>query len=206
MSILINGSATKEFKTQKGLRQGDPVSPFLFNIVVEALTIMLERAKVRNIIEGIVMGRDGLVLTHLQFANDTILFCNNDKEEMCNMKRILRIFQLMSGLKISFSKSSLCGINVSNQEVIALAQVMGCKVEKLPIKYLGLPLGANPRNIKTWDPVIERTKKKLNIWRSRFMSTGGRLNQLNSNVTNLPIYFMAIFKMPVAVVKKLEKL
>lgn len=110
---------------------------------------MLERAKEKNIIKGVVMGRNGLVLYHLQFVNDKILFCNNDKDEMCNIKRILRIFQLVSCLKINFSKSSLCGINVGHQDVISLAQVMGCKVETLQIKYLGLPLGANPRNIKT---------------------------------------------------------
>ncbi|XP_058189531.1 uncharacterized protein LOC131307140 [Rhododendron vialii] len=93
MSILINGSATKEFQTQKGIRQGDPLSLFLFNIVAEALNIMLERARARGIING----------------------------EMKNIKRLLRCFQLMSGLKINFSKSSLCGVKVQQQDVAALA-------------------------------------------------------------------------------------
>lgn len=152
MSIMINGSATKDFQTQKGLRQGDPLSPFLFNIVAEGLNIMLERAKGRNIIRGTTVGREGVCISHLQFADDTILFYNNDPEEMANIKRILRCFQLMSGLKINFSKSSLCGVNVPSEEAVSVARIMGCKLEKLPIKYLGLPLGANPGRIKTWQP------------------------------------------------------
>ncbi|XP_058203090.1 uncharacterized protein LOC131317570 [Rhododendron vialii] len=141
MSILINGSATSECHNQKGLRQGDPLSPFLFNIVVEALNILLVRARELNIIKGTKIGANGVILSHLQFADDTILFCNNDGAEMANIKRILRYFQLMSGLKINFSESSLCGVRICHLDVSNLARVMGCKVETLPIKYLGLPLG-----------------------------------------------------------------
>lgn len=112
MSVLINGSATEEFQTQKGLRQGDPLSPFLFNIVVEALNILLERARALNIIKGTQIGANGVIPSHLQFADDTILFCNNDRVELANIKRILRCFQLMSGLKINFSKSSVCGVKI----------------------------------------------------------------------------------------------
>lgn len=206
MSVLINGFATKEFQTQKGLRQGDPLSPFLFNIVVEALNILLERAKTLNIIKGTQIGANGVILSHLQFADDTILFCNNDRVELANIKRILRCFQLMSGLKINFSKSSICGVKLCDQAVKELALVMGCKIEKLPIKYLGLPLGANPKRIKTWEPVLDRMTKKLNVWSRRFNSAGGRLTMLNSNFGHLPIYFISIFKMPVAVAQSIEKL
>ncbi|KAI8543503.1 hypothetical protein RHMOL_Rhmol08G0223300 [Rhododendron molle] len=112
----------------------------------------------------------------------------------------------MSGLKINFSKSSLCGVNVPHQDVISLAQIMGCKTEALPIKYLGLPLGANPRRIKTWDPILEKMEKRLNVWRRRINSSGGRLTLINSSFSHLPTYFMSIFKMPLAVANAMEKL
>lgn len=147
-----------------------------------------------------------MVVSHLQFADDTVLFCNNDKEEMMNIKRILRCFQLMSGLKINFSKSSLSGIKIPRQEVVTLAQIMGCKVENFPIKYLGLPLGANPNRISTWEPVIERMERRLSIWRGRQNLTGGKLTLINSSLANLPIYFMSLFRMPLAVAKRIEKI
>lgn len=159
-----------------------------------------------NIIKDTKLGVNGVPLSHLQFTDDTIIFCNNDVEEMGNIKRILRCFQLMSGLKINYSKSSLCGINVRQEDVTSLAQIMGCKSEGLPIKYLGLPLGANPNRIKTWDPVVEKTQSRLNKWNGRFISTRGRLTLMNSNTGNLLVYYMSLFKMSGAVAKKLEQL
>lgn len=113
---------------------------------------------------------------------------------------------MISGLKINFAKSSLCGMNIRPEEVANLVKIMGCKVDSLPIKYLGLPMGASPRRLKTWDPVIEKTQKRLVMWRSRFIASGGKLTLINSNTGNLPIYFMSLNKMSIAIAKKLEKL
>lgn len=106
-SVLINGSPSSEFKSFRGLRLGDPPSPFLLNI-------LLERARSCGLIRGVQVGRNGMIISHLQFADDAILFCNNDRNEILNIKRILRYFQLLSGLKINFSKSMLCGIKIND--------------------------------------------------------------------------------------------
>lgn len=117
LSVLVNGSPTQEFKSHRGLRQGDPLSPFLFNIVVEALNILFERARGLGLIKGVEIGSTGLAVTHLQFADDTLIFCNSDPEEIRSVKRIHRCFQLMSGLKINFSTSMMCGVGIKDQEV-----------------------------------------------------------------------------------------
>ncbi|XP_058185686.1 uncharacterized protein LOC131302911 [Rhododendron vialii] len=83
---------------------------------------------------------------------------------------------------------------------------MGCKVDHLPIKYLGLPLGANPKRLKTWDPVVEKIERRLSVWRGRYNSSGGKLTLINSSLVNQPIYFMSIFKMLASVAKMLEKI
>lgn len=206
MSVLVNGSASKEFKLQKGLHQWDPISPFLFNVVVEGLNVLFERAREQNLIKGTRIGLNGVLITHLQFADDTIILCNKDRVEMENIKRILGCFQLMLGLQINFGKSSLCGVKIPIAEVNDLANIMGCKVECLPMKYLGLPLGANPTSLKTWKPVIESMEKRLNIWRGRQNSTGGKLTLMNSALVTLPVYFLSLFKMPTSVAKIIEKL
>lgn len=74
LSILINGSPSSEFKMERGLRQRDPLSPLLFNLVAEGLNILFERAKQENVIAGVKMGDNGPIISHLQFADDTIIF------------------------------------------------------------------------------------------------------------------------------------
>lgn len=75
VSVLVNGSPTNEFCPEKGLRQGDPLSPFLFNIVAEGLNILFQRAKALELIKGVVIGLREVNVTHLQFTDDTIVFC-----------------------------------------------------------------------------------------------------------------------------------
>lgn len=84
--VLVNGSPTSEFCPQRGLRQGDPLLPFLFNIVAEGLNILLSRAKELGFIKGAEVGRNGAVVSHLQFTDDTILFCEADWVEVVNFK------------------------------------------------------------------------------------------------------------------------
>ncbi|XP_072090535.1 secreted RxLR effector protein 78-like [Arachis hypogaea] len=84
MSVLINGSPSKPFKMEQGLRQGDPLSPFLFVLVVDVLHRMIGEAVRNGRISPLLVGRDSVELSHLQFADDTILFCPPEDETMRN--------------------------------------------------------------------------------------------------------------------------
>lgn len=90
-------------------------------------------------IRGVQVGINGVKVSHLQFADDTIFFCNNDMNEILHLKTILRWFQEISGLKVNYSKSMLCGVRVPEQVVNNLAKILGCVSGKLPMKYLGYP-------------------------------------------------------------------
>lgn len=106
-SVLVNGSPTPEFSLQRGLRQGDPLSPFMFNILGEFFHQLMEVAKEKGLIMGVKISTAMNNFTHLQFADDTIIFLSSDVDNVMNMKIILQCFQLISGLKINFSKGSL---------------------------------------------------------------------------------------------------
>lgn len=73
-SILVNGSPTIPFKLQRGLRQGDPLSPFLFDLVVENLSLLIQKSTAMNLWEGVGVSSGSVKITHLQYADDTILF------------------------------------------------------------------------------------------------------------------------------------
>lgn len=127
---------------------------------------MFERALELEMTRGIKMGANGVVVSHLQFADDTVIFCNNDMDEVLNINRILRGFQLMSGLKINFTKTMIRGVGLQNQLVEDMPRNIVCEVTKLPLKYFIICLGANPRKFFSWKPIIDRTERKLAVWKS----------------------------------------
>ena len=207
-SVLINGSPSGYFRSSRGLRQGDPLSPYLFVIGMEALSCLLKRAVEGNFISGCRFGgRDGgeIVVSHLLYADDTIIFCEANPEQLMYLRWILMWFEAFSGLKINLNKSEIIPLGrVDNMEV--LAAELGCGVGSLPTKYLGLPLGAPHRAVGVWDSIEERFKNKLSSWKRQYISKGGRLTLIRSTLSSLPIYFLSMFRMPKIVWARLEKI
>ncbi|KAL1331391.1 hypothetical protein AAHE18_12G181400 [Arachis hypogaea] len=158
---------------ERGLRQGDPLSPFLFVLVVDVLYRMVGETVRNKKILPLVVGRDSIELSHLQFADDTILFCPPEEETMKNYKRLLRCFELMSGLST------------------------------LPVKYLGIPSGANPRLVKTWKPIIDKVEDKLSLWKAKVLNRAEKLVLIKLVLNSLPVYYLSLYKMTKAVVEKL---
>ncbi|XP_072054910.1 uncharacterized protein [Arachis hypogaea] len=115
ISILINGSPTKPFKMKRGLRQRDPLSPFLFVLVVDVLNKMIGEAVRNRRISPLLVGSDNIELWHLQFVDNTILFCPPEEDTVRNYQRLLRCFEIMSGLSINFDKSNLIPVNCSQE-------------------------------------------------------------------------------------------
>ncbi|XP_016206044.1 uncharacterized protein LOC107646370 [Arachis ipaensis] len=206
MSVLINGSPTRPFKMERGLRQGDPLSPFLFVLVVDVLHRMISEAVRNGRITPLFVGRDNIELSHLQFADDTVLFYPPEEETIKNYKRLLRCFELMSGLAINFDKSSLIPINCDQQWVRSTCNLLGCKEATLLVCYLGIPLGANPRLIKTWNPIIDKVEEKLSLWKSKILNKAGKLVLIKAVLCSLSVYYLSLYKMPKVVAEKLISL
>jgi hypothetical protein len=119
------------------------------------------------------------------------------------MKAILRWFELMFGLKVNFSKSKLYGINLESGLLSVAAKLLNCKLGNMPFIYLGLPVGANPRNEETWKPMVDSLKNSLFSWQNRYISFGGRVTLINSVLASLPIFYLSFMKMPAKVWKVL---
>ena len=147
ISVLVNGSPTSEFLPQKGLRQGDPLAPFLFNIVAEGLNGLMRRAEEENLFKGYLVGANYVPISILQYADDTIFFGEACMENVEAIKVMLRSFELVSGLKINFAKSSFGAFGVSAQWKHLAAKYLNCSLMAFPFVYLGIPIGANPRHI-----------------------------------------------------------
>lgn len=205
-SIMINGRPRGRFRASRGLRQGDPLSPFLFTMVVDMLGRIMDKGVERDLVKGFSIGRDGVSISHLQFADDTLFLLDDTRANLGRVNALLRFFSECSGLKINMDKSSLVGINIGSERVMELADQLGCSVGSWPMTYLGLPLGGNPMSLEFWNPVVEKMHKRLDGWRKGFLSRGGRVMLVQSVLSNLPTYYMSVFKLPGQVADLLEKL
>jgi len=138
-SVLVNGSPTGEFALGRGLRQGDPLSPFLFLLAAEGFNVLMESLKVNNLFTGYMVGStDMTVVSHLQFADDTLILGEKSWANIWAMRDVLVLFESLSGLKMNFSKSHLVGVNVANSWLYEAAMVLNCKVGSIPFVYLGV--------------------------------------------------------------------
>ncbi|RVX04354.1 putative mitochondrial protein [Vitis vinifera] len=168
-AVLVNGNAKGWVKASKGLRQGDPLSPFLFTIVADVLSRMLLRAEERNVLEGFRVGRNRTRVSYLQFADDTIFFSSTREEDMMTLKNVLLVFGHISGLKVNLDKSNIYSINLEQNHLSRLTEMFDYKASGWPIIYLGLPLGGNLKACGFWDPVIERISRRLDGWQKTFL-------------------------------------
>ncbi|KAL4565722.1 hypothetical protein LXL04_029825 [Taraxacum kok-saghyz] len=204
-SVIINGSPTNEFKISKGVRQGDPLSPFLFIIAMEDLNVAMETARDKGLFEGVHIP-NGPTLTHLFYADDALFVGEWSCSNLKNLARILNCFNVVSGLKVNFHKSKVFGIGVAEDETSSYASILGCEAGQFPFNYLGVPVGANMNLKKNWKPIIDKFEAKLSPWKSKTLSFGGRLTLISSVLGNLPTYYLSLFKAPIAITEELEKI
>jgi exonuclease III len=162
-SVLINGSPSGFFGSSRGVRQGDPLSPFLFVLIMEAFSRMIDAIYSRGLISGFSVGsrnHDNVEVSHLLFADDTLVFCGADASQISYLRALLVCFEAVSGLKVNLTKSSLIPVG-SLDDVNQLAGNMGCGTADLPLKYLGLPLGASFKLKAIWRDLEDLMARRL---------------------------------------------
>ncbi|GJR93502.1 RNA-directed DNA polymerase, eukaryota [Tanacetum coccineum] len=182
-SILVNGSPTSEFQFHCGLKQGDPLAPYLFILVMESLHLSFSRVVDAGIFKGLKINNSTTV-SHLFYADDAVFV-----GEWVEDKR---------------KKSHLLGVGIPNDSIAIAASTLGCSVMKTPFKYLGVMVGGNMSNIKVWDGIIRKLNSRLSKWKVKSLSIGGRLTLLKSVLGSTPIYWMSLYKVPKSVLASME--
>ena len=137
MSVKVNDLTGPYFISHKGVRQGGPLSPILFNFAADYLTRMVRQAQRNGLITGLAdnLIPQGIII--LQYADDTIICLKENIDIARNMKLLLYIYELMSGLKINFTKSEVFMINRDDDLHIQYADLFSCQTGSFPVKYLG---------------------------------------------------------------------
>jgi hypothetical protein len=203
-SILINGSLVGFFNSSRGIRQGDHLSPLLFLLVMEVLSSMLRRTEEGGFISGFTLGNN-VKISHLLFADDSILFCDANPQHLIYICLVLTYFEAVTGLRVNMSKSELVPMgDVPN--LSTLANIMCCRIRVLPMTYLGTSLGASFESKNIWNYIVEKMKRKLAGWKSLYLSKGDRLTLLKSTLSSLLTYYLSLFTIPASVANRIEKI
>ncbi|GKA57981.1 RNA-directed DNA polymerase, eukaryota, reverse transcriptase zinc-binding domain protein [Tanacetum coccineum] len=204
-SILINGSPTEEFQFGKGLKQGDPLAPFLFILIMESLHLSFQRVVEAGMFQGLHLGGE-VILSHMFYADDAVFVGQWSEGNINSLVHVLDCFNLVSGLKINMKKSKIMGMHVKSDKVNTAATKLGCLVLKVPFTYLGSKVGGVMSKFTAWSEVVDRVKNRLSKWKMNTLSIGGRLTLLKSVLGSMPIFHMSLFKVPSGVLNILESI
>ncbi|XP_026384551.1 uncharacterized protein LOC113280112 [Papaver somniferum] len=195
--VLINGSPDKFFNPSRGLRQGDPLSPYLFIFCMEALSRTLSHAEDLGIISGVKICKNAPSINHLLFADDCMVFCKENPTEAKNLKDILNIFGDTSGQLINFSKSGIFFSKDTDPALMPhICNLLGVQALPLNDKYLGSLLFTHRRKIQYFKPGADKMKRNLSSWKNSPLNPAGREVIIKFVTSTASIYQMNCFRIP----------
>ena len=190
-SLLFNGGCLDSFCPSRGIRQGDPLSPYLFILCMEFLGHMIEEKCEANLWVPVRASRNGPFFSHLFFADDLMLFANADQDNCNTIKSVLHDFCLRIGQRVSEAKSRVFfSPNVGLDQRDLLSDILGFNSTPNLGKYLGFPLKHAGDRKHDFDFVLDRVKKKLARWKANLLSIAGRVVLIQASSSTIPNYVM----------------
>ena len=207
MSLLWNGERTEAFRPQRGLRQGDPLSPYLFVLCMERLCHQIEFSVANKDWKPIRLSRGGPSLSHVCFADDLILFAEASVSQIRVIRKVLETFCGASGQKVNLEKSVIFfSENVHRDLANIISNESGIKGTKELGKYLGMPVLQKRINKETFGEVVEKVSSKLSGWKRRFLSLAGRITLTKSVLSSIPVHTMSTIALPASTLNQLDKI
>lgn len=206
-SVLLNGKPGASFFPSRGLRQGDPLSPYLFILVGEVLTAMINKACLDQSLTEIRMGAEGPWISHLLFADDSLFFLQASLVNCQSMMRILTAYCTASGQMVNFGKSSLFfSPNTPLELQMSISAILGIQGSDDPSKYLGLPTMWGRSKKQALAYVKDKVSQKIQGWKQLHLTQAGREVMVKSVISAIPAYPMAVFLFTDGLCRKIDSL
>ncbi|WMV27386.1 hypothetical protein MTR67_020771 [Solanum verrucosum] len=205
-SININGSRHGFFKSGRGIKQGDPLSPSLFIIGAELLTKLMEQLISESFIPYSV-DKGCPSFTHLSYADDTILFSSGDPLSLMAMMNKLSVYEKCSGQLINKDKSCfLVAPNTHESLTYDIKRITGFSQSNFPFTYLGCPIYFGRQRVKYFDGLISKITGRLQGWQGKMISCGGRAVLIKAVLQSLPLHMLSVIHLPKTTTSQIEKL
>ncbi|XP_031124298.1 uncharacterized protein LOC116027009 [Ipomoea triloba] len=204
-NLLLEGREIGSFIPKRGLRQGDPLSPYLFILMMECLSRLISKEIHHGSLHGVTISRGAPVISHLIFADDCFLFCRANSLEAGLLKEILKEFSAASGQSINLTKSSLIfSKNVDSLSRTVVSEILGISEGCMQGKYLGLPSLVGRRKTEILGFIKDKVLGRIKSWNNRFLSRARREILIKNVLQAIPTYAMSIFLLPHFICHKIE--
>jgi hypothetical protein len=206
-SVKLNGQVSDAFSPSRGLRQGDPLSPYLFLFCVEGFSALLKRAQSEKELAGVGFGGGGPTVPHLLFADDRVVFLEASTGNLEALRTVLRKYELCSGQRVNLQKSSIyfgkgCAEGLKN----SLETLLGVQAEALSERYLGLPTVVGKSKNGAFKYIQDRARGKVAGMKGQGLSKKGKEVLIKSVVQSVSTYPMGCFKMSQSQCKELSSI
>jgi hypothetical protein len=206
-SILLNGSPFGHFTLERGLRQGDPLSPFLFILGSEVLSRLLFKEESLGNIKGLKISRNNLAINHLLFADDLLIFGKANLKEASSIKTCLQKYCLWSGQTINNGKSSIRFSKNTNFITAAkILDIIPFSTNSPNSIHLHLPILFGNSKKEAFQSIIDKVSSKVEGWRAKTLSQAGRLTLIKSVAAAIPSNAMSTFLLPLSICRRLDRI
>ncbi|CAM8999016.1 unnamed protein product [Rhodiola kirilowii] len=196
-SVRVNDDYTDYIVPQRGLRQGDPLSPYLFIICTEGVSALINHYKQCGLIDGIKICQRATVVSHLLFADDSLIFMKITDNSIRHVKALLSEYEYISGQSVNYHKSeAVLSRNAPEHLIAAFESVLGVKLVQKHCKYLRVPLLLNRKRSDTFQSLLDKLWSKIQGWKNRLLSVGGRHTLVTSVLNTIPLYWLSCFSLP----------
>lgn len=205
--VCLNGSYVGPIIPKHGLRQGDPLSPYLFLFCVEGLSNLLDEATQRDQIHGCKISASALEITHLLFADDSFLFFRATREEVTKVKSILENYEASSSQAVNFQKSGIMfSSNIRRDKQVEYSNILGVHNGIESSDYLGLPSLVGRSKKRVFGFLKDRVRKCIQGWSKKPISRAGKSILIRNVVQAVPSYAISCFLSPKTLIQEIERI
>ncbi|GAU37589.1 hypothetical protein TSUD_365100 [Trifolium subterraneum] len=206
LSLIWNGKRLPNFSPTRGLRQGDPLSPYLFVLCMEKLSLAISAAVQNNSWKPLQISKNGPRFSHLFFADDVLLFSKATCAQGRVMANLFNNFSKASGLRINCAKSrALFSKGVTRRKVDKMTTLSNIRSTTSLGKYLGFPMISGRAKKEDFNFILDKINSRLASWKNKFLNKLGRVTLAKSVLNSIPTYYMQIHWLPSAICSKIDQ-